>query len=583
MQDLSRTDWRERIKSGKSLLPENLKLDLSEALAAERTFNALKLPDVAGNPRLADASGQWFRDIVRALFGSYDPETGERSIRELFCVVPKKSSKTTYSAALMLTALLQNRRPRAEFLFVAPSIKIAELAYNQARGMIEIDPFLSKRIHCKDYTRLVTDRKTGATLQVKTFDPAIVTGSRGSGILLDELHVVAETNDADRVIGQLRGGLISQPEGFLVFITTQGERAPAGVFRSELQKARAIRDGRLQGRMLPVIYEFPEDIDWKDPANWHMVSPNLGRPVTIETLKDGWRDAEFQGEEELRRWASQHLNVEVGVRLMSDMWSGAGFWEGNADTSITLDALTERCDCVTVGIDGGGLDDLFGFSVIGRERGTGNWLAWSRAWCHGSTLEKRKDVAGALRGFADDGTLTIVPRVGDDLTAVADIIERLDRSGLLPETNAIGVDPAGIGEVVEAIVARGIAQDRIVGIPQGWKLTGAIKTVERKLAGGELHHDGSALMNWCVGNAKVEPRGNGIIITKQQAGKAKIDPLMALFDAAALMALNPSAGPSVYEAVAALKEAAKKPKAPQEAEKARVERFFNEKGAEWAE
>jgi phage terminase large subunit-like protein len=68
-----------------------------------------------------------------------------------------------------------------------------------------------------------------------------------------------------------------------------------------------------------------------------------------------------------------------------------------------------------------------------------------------------------------------------------------------------------------------MALERIVGISQGWKLNGAIKTTERKLAGGELIHDGSALMAWCVGNAKVEPKGNAVTITKQVSGAAKID------------------------------------------------------------
>jgi len=103
----------------------------------------------------------------------------------------------------------------------------------------------------------------------------------------------------------------------------------------------------------------------------------------------------------------------------------------------------------------------------------------------------------------------------------------------------IGVDPHGLGGILDGLMAQEIPEDMIVGISQGWKLTGAIKTLERWLAEGSCSHSGAPMMAWCVGNAKVEPRGNAITITKQAAGFAKIDPLMAAFNAVSLMAMNP--------------------------------------------
>ncbi|WP_312517300.1 hypothetical protein [Massilia sp.] len=95
---------------------------------------------------------------------------------------------------------------------------------------------------------------------------------------------------------------------------------------------------------------------------------------------------------------------------------------------------------------------------------------------------------------------------------------------------------------------RGIEMKQIIAISQGYRLNGAIKDTERKVAGRELLHGGRPMMVWCVGNARVEDKGNAILITKQASGKAKIDPLMSAFSAVSLMALNPvgAAAPEIY-------------------------------------
>lgn len=137
--DLSCPDWEDRLRTGRPLVP-NLPLDQALADRAVAIFNKLCLPDVKGTPPLAEAAGDWFRSIVAALFGSYDVATESRAIQEIFNLVPKKNAKTTNGAALMMTALLMNERPRAEFILIGPTQEISNLAFGQATGMINADP-----------------------------------------------------------------------------------------------------------------------------------------------------------------------------------------------------------------------------------------------------------------------------------------------------------------------------------------------------------------------------------------------------------------------------------------------------------
>lgn len=545
--DTSCPDWAERIKDGRPIIPD-LPLVKPEADRAVAIFNSLRLPDVPGQPRMAEAAGDWQRDLVAAVFGSYDPASNERHIRDFFCMVPKKSSKTTAGAAIMLTALLKNKRPNAEFLLIAPTLEIADLAYRQVVGMIEADPVLAKKFHVRDHIKRITYRPTKAFLKVKSFDPKVVTGSKPSGVLLDELHVIAASPEADRVIGQLKGGLLPNPEAFFITITTQSERPPAGVFKAALTTARRVRDGQISLPLLPVLYEFPEAVDWKDPANWHMVTPNNGRSITVERLISDFDEAKDKGDEELRRWASQHLNIEIGLALANDRWGGADYWEDAGDQSLTLDEVLARSEVCTVGIDGGGLDDLFGLAVLGRCKETKHWLLWTHAWAHDDVLTRRSDIASRLLDFRRDGDLTISEDPMAPIMEAAAYIERVKDLGLLPEAEGVGIDPIGVAALVDELEARGIAPGQQVAIRQGFALSPASWGSEIKLKNGSLKHSGQAMMAWCVGNAKVEVRGGAVIITKQSAGRAKIDPLVAAFNAMMLMSRKPMAnGPSVYE------------------------------------
>src|SRR3546814_8267984 len=104
---------------------------------------------------------------------------------------------------------------------------------------------------------------------------------------------------------------------------------------------------------------------------------------------------------------AKYLNVEIGLRLRRDRWRGADYWEQAADPTLTLETLLQRSEVAVVGVDGGGLDDLYGLCVAGRERDTGRWLYWTKAWAWPDVLRRRKSLESVLRGFMDDGDLVL--------------------------------------------------------------------------------------------------------------------------------------------------------------------------------
>ena len=533
-------DWEDRIRTGRSIIPPPI--FPAEAEKALEVFKALKIVDAPGSPTFGEAAAPWVFDLVASVFGAYDAESGKRLITEWVVVIPKKNSKSSLAAGIMMTALILGWRQSGIYTVLAPTVQVADNAFAPARDMVAKDDELCDLMHTQSHVKTITNRTTNATLKVLAADSNTVGGTKGIGTLVDELWLFGKQSSAESMLREAIGGLASRPEGFVIYLTTQSDDPPAGVFKAKLQYARDVRDGKIvDNGLVPVIYEHPTDMvangDCLKLENLAMVNPNLGYSVDYAFLEREYMKAELAGGDSFRGFLAKHGNVELGLNLRSDRWAGADFWQQQGKLpGLSLDTLLDRCEVVDVGIDGGGLDDLLGLAVIGRDRTTREWLTWTHAWAHPSVMERRKDIAPRLQDFAKDGDLTLVQHIGDDVADVAGIVGLIEARGLLDK---VGCDPAGLGGIIDALVDAGVPEAKLIGVSQGWRLGGAIKTAERKLAEGVLVHGGQPLMNWCVGNAKVEPRANSIMITKQAAGSAKIDPLMALFNAVTLMSLNP--------------------------------------------
>jgi len=533
------------------IFPEQARLGLEvfNSLRAVGIPNPANEVDELGRP-VAPTYGQicrpWITEIAANVHGAYDVDTGERLIREILLKVPKKNWKSGIAAGLMLSLMVLNWRQSNEGAVIAPTKEGADNVFKPIRDAITADPEMAELFHIQQNIRTVTHRVTGMSCRVYAADTDTIAGKIWAFVIFEELWLLAQRKGAEDLMLEATGGQASRPEGMVISITTESDDDPVGIYKAKLEYARAVRDGEIHApHFLPLLYEWPEDMvkskAYQEPTNFHLMNPNWGASVDPVDFMRKFEEAKVAGGQSLRVFLAKRLNVPPS-ESSGGSWAGAKFWVRQGDKALSFASLLARCEVCTIGIDGGGLDDLLGLTVLGRERETRRWLWWSHAWAHRIVLdERRQELGPKLEDLEAAGDLTIVDVPGEDVEELADIVCQVNDAGLLPEQHGIGVDPAGIGAIIDELTTdeRGIVMEQIVAVSQGWKLNGAIKTAERELAGGRIIHAGQPLMAWCVGNAKVVPVGNAVSITKQASGSAKIDPLMAGFSAVHLMALNP--------------------------------------------
>ena len=579
-------DWKDRIVDRRSLIPFD-PLFPDVAAAKMDLFCSLRLMDVTGQPTIGEASDPRLLELARTVFGAYDADSGEQLITEFFLLISKKNTKSTFAAALLLTELALGWRHEDENLILGPTKEVAENCFKPASAMTRADPRLSGLLHIQEHQRLITHRQTRSTLKVVAADSGTVSGKKASRVIIDELWLFGPQNNAGDMFQEATGGQISKPEGYTFWLTTQSPKPPEGVFKEKLKYFRDIRDGVIiDNKKLPILYEMPEEIvrggEHLKPENFYITNPNLGRSVSQSWLESKLKEKQAGDKADLNVFLAKHLNIENGMGLRTDSWAGADFWEKRADASVTLDEIEDRCEVVVIGLDGGGLDDLYGMTVLGRETTeieidviepeeaeeygvkagdtirTKRWICWSHAWAYKIILDRRKSIIEKLTDLEKAKELTLLPNgamapngLPLDIAQIVKIIKRFSDAGILC---CVAVDPAGLGELIDALDGINVTQenastgrDYVIGAPQGYAMMNALKTAERKLANGTLLHAPQELMNWCVANLKIENTATAIRATKQNAGDAKIDPAMALFNAVTIMATNPEACRSVYE------------------------------------
>lgn len=530
-------DWETRIINEQSLIPCP-PLNKQVADIAVKIFKSLILVDFY-KKTLGEVCKQWVFDFVAVIFGAYDPIEKERYIKEFFLLIAKKNSKSTIASGIMLTAIILNERHSAQFVIVSPTKETSESSFRPVADMIKADPELLKMFNVADHGKTITHLGTKATLKVLAFDANTLTGLKATGILVDEIHLLGNKAQADTILREAMGGMLSRPEGFCIYLTTQSSGTPSGIFKQKLDYARAVRNGEvINNQFLPVLYEFPQsmidDESYLDPINWYIPNPNYDASLKIKDLVTSYEQIKDIRESK-QDFLSKHLNVQQTLNLKADNWELLTDLLPRSEIDLELEELIEQSEVISIGYDGARVYDLAGLTVTGRVKDTTTYITWSHGWLNRVALDKNKRSATKLLELERLGEITIVDAEVQQFTEITALIKMIDQSGKLYQ---IGVDAAGLGTFRTDLEEAGIDADKIVAIRQGIQLQNYIIAVEQLLFKGSLKFAKQELIRWQASNTRLISKFNAVMISKEDSTD-KIDNIISMLNSIAIMTTNP--------------------------------------------
>lgn len=189
----------------------------------------------------------WTGRTLRDVFGTLD-EDGLRRYRDVYLEVPKKNTKTTLCAGLVVYCLATASTTGTEIYSAATAKDQAAHVFRAAAQMVAASPVLSKRLKIIPSGKRIFRRDDPSSFFAAiSADGDIHDGIAPSVVIRDELHRW-RTRKALELNEILERGTITRQEPLVIDITTAGEADESPLCWRRHEYTRMIQDGTIQDR-----------------------------------------------------------------------------------------------------------------------------------------------------------------------------------------------------------------------------------------------------------------------------------------------------------------------------------------------
>lgn len=489
----------------------------------------------------------WQKFIVYNILGFFDRKSGIRKYREAFIMVPRKSGKTPFVAALAWALALMNYKAGASIYVVAANI-------NQAMESFKFLQWNAKQIDRKAFR--IRDNSAEHSIhrdfgdgfidiRILAYNPAGMDSFKANVVILDEIHAFKGSDAYDRM---KEATLAAGTEGLTIGITTAGDNQNSFCYRKQercIKILKGVSKGDSQFAFISRADMDPEtgEIDYTNPIQIQKANPSYGVTVSPVVLLEDAREA-AESPDKRRAFISRNLCRYVApmkayfdldkVRLSDQRYSWnveelarlPVRWYGGVDLS-KLNDLTAACLYGTLHshrLDSGATVDVD--------------IIIPHAWFPAPMAHEKAQKEGIpVFGWEEDGwlTMTNAPTVDTD-----DVVKWFQAMrGLGFKIVQVGHDSKFSREYV--IGMKG-AHFRIIDQPQYyWAMSAGFRKIEYKIANRQLYYCHAEPFEYCIGNVRAVERSNQqVLFTKLDAtengkgGTARID----VFDAAVMACIR---------------------------------------------
>lgn len=456
----------------------------------------------------------WQEQIVRDIFGIVNAE-GKRQFRSAYIEIPKKNGKSELAAAIALYLLYGDGEASAEVYSCANDRSQASIVFDVAKRMVEKSPALLKRSKIAAATKRIVNYRNAGFYQVLSAETGTKHGLNISGLVFDEIHAQPNRKLYD-VMTKGSGDAREQPLFFI--ITTAGTDKESICYELHT-KALDIMNGRkIDHSFYPVIYGLSDEDDWNDEANWYKANPSLGYTISIDRVRDAYRDA-LENPAEENVFKQLRLNIWTNSTVV---WIPEHIYErGNLPINP---AELEGRDCYA-GLDLSSTSDITALVLVFPPRTENEkYVVLPFFWLPEETLE--------LRCRRDHVLYDVWQRQGYILTTEGNVIhygfiERfIERLGEKYHIIEIAYDRWNATQMVQNLEDMGFT---MVPFGQGFKdMSPPSKELYKLLMEGNINHGGNPVLKWMAQNVVMRQDPAGNIKPDKERSVEKIDGIVAL-------------------------------------------------------